>query len=97
MENYNRLVNMLKAIDADKSLPDRENEQYILQYEESEYIQQIEFCANDVLITNEGQGNFPMMDKLYHEHGFFVLPGERDSFGWVTGLIRTKKGLIVFG
>ena len=29
--------------------------------------------------------------------GFNVYTGEADSFGWLTGVIRTKRGELVFG
>ena len=57
----------------------------------------IEAQASGVLITNQGSPNFDMMDQLYADHGYFVFPGERDRFGWITACIQTKKGIIVFG
>lgn len=29
--------------------------------------------------------------------GFGIGPGEQDSFGWLSGVIRTSKGKVVYG
>jgi hypothetical protein len=93
---FQRMINMLNALNQDGSLPDRDDD-YILGSTDSEYVEQIEWCADNVLITKDGVGNWEKMDQLYREYGFFVFPGDQDRFGWLTGLIRTKKGLILFG
>ena len=52
--------------------------------------------ANGVLITSDGQPNYPAM-QLLEPHGWRVTKGESDSFGWLSGIIRTPKGRIVYG
>jgi len=54
----------------------------------------IEFADED-LISN-GRPDFSMIEALRRE-GFEVTPGETDSFGWLTGVIHTPKGMIVWG
>lgn len=56
----------------------------------------IEDFAYEYLITDEGHPNFKNINIL-RENGFPVYPGEQDSFGWLTGCIKTKKGTLVFG
>lgn len=51
--------------------------------------------ANEKLIE-DGMPNFKNIDLLKQE-GYDIYPGEVDSFGWVTGCIKTSKGIIVFG
>lgn len=52
--------------------------------------------AQDELITKVGNPNFAN-HRILEAAGFPVQKGESDSFGWLTGTIRTKKGLVVFG
>ena len=89
-----RLVECLNAVD-DSSLPDSTDTH--LDPVDHPLIDEIQFIADRMLITDEGRPDFDEMDRLFKEHGYFVFPGERDSFGWVTACIQTKKGIIVFG
>ena len=52
--------------------------------------------ANALLVTSEGRCDWGNIDFL-KEHGFSVGPGEQDRFGWLTGMIYTKKGHIMYG
>lgn len=51
---------------------------------------------NDLLIDNNGSCNYDNI-QILNEHKYSVGPGERDRFGWLTGIVNTKKGYIVFG
>lgn len=56
----------------------------------------IDVLAEYVLITNEGKphpGNIRQLSRA----GFRVSPGDKDAFGWLTGVITTQVGKIVFG
>lgn len=59
-------------------------------------IQDVEVLAGEYLITSQGRPNFDNINIL-KENGYNVYPGEKDSFSWVTGCIKTSKGIIVFG
>ena len=52
--------------------------------------------ANIALITFGGGCNLDAI-KTLREHGYRVFAGEKDSFGWLTGCIQTKVGIIVYG
>jgi hypothetical protein len=62
------------------------------------YIQndEISSLASNSLIGAEGECLWENHEILKHA-GFPVFPGERDRFGWLTGYIQTKKGILVFG
>lgn len=64
----------------------------------SEYIRNddIEGMATSALVTSGGQCYWKGHRRLGNA-GFEVFPGEQDSFGWLSGCIQTKKGIIVFG
>jgi hypothetical protein len=91
------LVDCLKRIE-ESDLPDvPEHDDIYLHDDDHELVCKIEGLANQVFIDEEGHPRFEEIDKLWHEYGYFVFPGERDRFGWLTGCIQTKKGIIVFG
>jgi hypothetical protein len=89
-----RLVECLKEVD-DSSLPN--NKDVRLDTVDHPLIDEIEFLATRLLITDKGEPNFDEIDRLFKEYKYFIYPGERDSFGWVTACLETKKGFIVFG
>lgn len=64
---------------------------------DNKLVQQIEMVATDLLITKDGQPNYPAIDELYINHYYNVFPIEIDSFGWLGAGIQTKKGYIMFG
>lgn len=53
--------------------------------------------ADSVLITREGSADFAAMRDLERIYGYKVTKGESDSFGWLSGVIHTAKGKIVYG
>ena len=52
--------------------------------------------CNDLLIDDSGRCNWTVIEEL-QERGFDVGPGEQDRFGWLTGIVNTAKGTIVYG
>jgi hypothetical protein len=96
-KHMQRLVEYLKSIEA-SDLPDvPEHEDVYLHCDQHELISKIIRSADEVLIGADGTPLFEEMDRLWHDYGYFIFPGERDRFGWLTGCIQTKKGIIVFG
>ncbi len=91
------LVQALRSLEASSSLPDVDGDDTIvLRSVDHPLISTIlDLC--DTMLISEGSPNFEMIDRLWHDHQYFITPGERDSFGWVTACLHTKKGVIVFG
>lgn len=85
------LIASLKVLEASE-LPEGDDA-VVLQHEDHGLISVIEALANSLLITPDGTPDFAEIDRLYHEEGYFILPGE----GGRTARLRTTKGLIVFG
>jgi len=86
------LIGLLRVFNDDKSVEDME------EYDEETIVTNtmISNAASEALIDDEGKCIWES-HRLLSENGFYVFPGERDRFGWVTGCIQTKKGIIVFG
>ena len=58
---------------------------------------EIEGLANECLITPYGGCAWENIDAL-RKLGYRVYPGDKDSFGWLTGVIENKKGVyVVYG
>lgn len=98
--SLNELIKLLRIIEEDSTIvsiltPEQEAEGYYIDDLPS-VVQDVISIANENLILEGGQVNKEALTILKAE-GFRVIPGERDSFGWVTGLIITKKGNILFG
>ncbi len=58
-------------------------------------IQDIVLAANRELIK-DGRPNMARIRALFSA-GYDITPGEVDSFGWLSGMIHTRTGIIVFG
>ena len=52
--------------------------------------------ASDFLIMEDGHCNWDNIDIL-GDIGIRVFAGEQDRFGWVTGCIGLKNGIIIYG
>ena len=98
--NVDPLLGALRKLEADGTI---EDDPLVWLYEVGEgrpevlaAIDDIEGLACDVLITDNGRPSFQVM-RLLKQERFRVGPGEVDSFGWLTGVIYTRKGMIVYG
>lgn len=93
------LLALLEEIDALVDLPEDNPERVLNNIENADIknlIRQIEYEADKFLITKEGACRWENHEWL-GEKGYSVFCGERDRFGWLTGCIQTKKGVIVYG
>lgn len=92
------LVRALKTLEASSAIPDVDGDDTVyLNSNDHPLVMVIISLAESLLITKSGQPNHGAIDRLWHDHQFFITPGERDSCGWVTAQLHTKKGVIVFG
>jgi len=89
---YNLLILLLKTIELDEDIKIYNN------YYTNKHplVKSVTYIANKYLIDDEGYPNRENMEKL-KQGGFPIFPGETDRFGWLTGCIQLKNGIIVFG
>lgn len=84
------------------SLPDEVfkpiEDDYLLYANNSDIVKDVEYLANELLITSGGHPNFTAINLL-QEYGFSVRKGDHDSFGWLTGVIYypDSNKVLVFG
>lgn len=67
-----------------------------LSEQDTDRLNDIISAADELLVTDQGQPNWDNIN-LVRKAGFDVHAGEKDSFGWLSGVIETKFGRIVFG
>jgi hypothetical protein len=92
--DLHKLLFLLKTLDL-SDLPDYYYI-YLSNWPRSDEITNIINLANTVLIDEDGHNSHECEEYL-RSNGFSIFPGEQDSFGWLTGCIQTKKGIIVYG
>ncbi len=88
-EDLDLIIYLLKRIEVDDSV-EITNTSYKYLHP---LVQSVIYLA-DILLT--GEDKFQNM-KYIQQKGFPIFPGEQDSFGWLTGCIQLKKGIIMFG
>lgn len=94
----NELIEALKAIESEPTLTSSCH----VYLTDSSYddlhplVQNVVDLADVELITNKGSCNWAA-HQLLKLAGFPITCGERDSFGWLSGVIHTNKGMIVYG
>jgi hypothetical protein len=59
-------------------------------------INKIEALCCDLFINQEGHCRWDNISAM-NSRGYYIGPGEKDRFGWLTGVLTTSKGNIVFG
>lgn len=74
---------------------DPENEGYSAD-EQQPIVSHIEGLACALLIGSQGSCNWTNINIL-RKAGYRVYAGDKDSFGWLVGVIPTKKGRICYG
>jgi hypothetical protein len=94
MKTVVTLLSLIRRLEEDDSVLRVE---YLTAAEElSELLVEIVQLCDELLITDDGACNWPNIMYLRH-YGYRVYAGEQDSFGWLTGCIETRKGIIVYG
>ena len=51
----------------------------------------LEFPIEEVLITNGGRCNWDSINYVEKQADVWIHAGEKDSFGWLTGVIEPNK------
>lgn len=87
MEPINIIIGLLKMIDNDETIS-------ITTEKSNPLINSVIYLADEYL-TCEIHGKRAIQE--IKNAGFDVFPGEQDRYGWLTGCIQMKRGIIVFG
>ena len=89
MMSITLLIQLLKEIESDESIDVHDN-QYVISHP---LVQAVQYVASNYLTGDDGRG----MIQHVIAAGFNIYPGEQDRFGWLTGCIQLRRGIIVFG
>ena len=60
-------------------------------------IKELSTQASGIFIDDVGQSAYTTFLAAYSANKYRIVPGERDNFGWITGVVITPKGRIVYG
>jgi hypothetical protein len=82
------IIYLLKKIDDDETI-DRE----MIMTSNHPLVKAVIYLADEYLTGDENFKHILTVRKA----GFNIYAGERDRFGWLTGCIDMKRGVIVFG
>lgn len=88
-EELNLIILLLKEIEKDVSI-EKMNNVYL---EGHPLVYCVAYLANLYLTGDDRLENMEYIRKK----GFHIFPGEQDRFGWLTGCIQLKNGIIIFG
>jgi len=89
MTSITLLIQLLQEIELDESIDVHDN-YYVMSHP---LIQAVQYVASNYLTGDDGRGRIQQVIAA----GFHVYPGEQDRFGWLTGCIQLRRGIIVFG
>lgn len=87
-----QLVELVQELEAS----DLEPRPY-LRHEDHPNVEIIGILLETVFITPGGNINLDARDTLRDTYGYELYPVEQDTWGWIVGGLRTKKGTITFG
>jgi len=59
-------------------------------------VNKIATMCNDIFVDEDGHCNLDNIE-IMESRGFYIGPREQDRFGWLTAILATKKGDIIFG
>lgn len=65
-------------------IDDWDNKKYFVDNDDTK---QVIYLCEELLITEKGGCNWDNIHEL-RNNGYRVYPGERDSFGWLTGCVQ---------
>lgn len=100
-EKIKRLKELLAEHDNNKEIQYTDNSirYYNTNLRDNDIIKELEDLAIELFVTFDGHPNYAMIAVVKKE-GLHVFPGDKDSFGWLTGCVKLygqNHAILVFG
>lgn len=100
-EKIKRLKELLIEHDNNKEIQytDDSTRYYNTNLRDNDIIKELEDLAYELFITANGRPNYDAINMAKRE-GINVFPGDKDSFGWLTGCVKLygqNHAILVFG
>ena len=100
-EKIKRLKELLVEHDNNKEIQytDDITRYYNTNLRDNDIIKELEDLAYELFITANGRPNYDAINMAKRE-GINVFPGDKDSFGWLTGCVKLygqNHAIFVFG
>lgn len=96
--NIEEMVKLMDSIFPDTSLHEMGDDGILYIKTDDDRVQQLLNYLDDLIIVSNGSVNYQNIQKV-NQYGYRIYPGERDSFGWLTGCVRKGYSgpILVFG
>jgi hypothetical protein len=90
-----RLDTMIESNNYRSSVCEEDGRTYL----HGDEVNEIDYLASEMFILKGGTPDYTKMRSLkdMSDGKYWIYPGETDSFGWLTGCIKTPVGIIVYG
>lgn len=100
-EKIKRLKELLVEHDNNKEIQYTDNSirYYNTNLRDNDIIKELEDLAIELFVTFDGRPNYAMIAAVKKE-SLHVFPGDKDSFGWLTGCVKLygqNHAILVFG
>lgn len=100
-EKIKRLKELLVEHDNNKEIQYTDNSirYYNTNLRDNDIIKELEDLAIELFVTFDGHPNYAMIAAVKKE-SLHVFPGDKDSFGWLTGCVKLygqNHAILVFG
>lgn len=100
-EKIKRLKELLIEHDHNEEIQytDEGTRYYNINLRDNVTIKELDDLADDLFITSNGHPNYDAINMAKKE-GIAVFPGDKDSFGWLTGCVKLygqNHAILVFG
>ena len=89
---------LIKGLYELESCPGVEASKYLHEQGCPEMEERVEMVSTlAACLVRGGEPDWAAIKGLEEKTHYRVFAGEKDSFGWLTGCILTRKGILVFG
>lgn len=93
LDGLNSLKDLVVKIESSEEIS---KTQWLSNGEQHPLVEQAGNLCCELFIAGGGV-RFAMINLLKESYNLIVEKGESDSFGWLTGVLRTSKGRICYG
>lgn len=88
----NIIISLLKIIEEDTTIEIKDG------YYPNTHplVRAVIYLSDQILIGDDGHPDRYNIDQVAYG-GYSIYPGEMDRYGWLSGCIELKNGIIIFG
>ena len=98
IHSIEEMTKLMDTVFSDTSLHERGDDGILYIKTDDDRVQQLLNYLDDLIIVPNGSVNYQNIQRV-NQYGYRIYPGERDSFGWITGCVRKGHNgpILLFG